>query len=63
MRMTTGDGSCGSSSGATAVAVGSALTTSEPQPQVVIPGYIMTVVGVGIAIIAAVAIIGLLLFQ
>jgi hypothetical protein len=56
-----GDDSYGSSSASTAVSVGPAPATSTTEPQV-IPDYTMTIVGAAIAIIVAVAIVGLLIF-
>ena len=56
-----GDDSYGSSSASTTVSVGPALSTPEP-PETVIPDYTMTIVGAAVAIIIAVAIVGLLVF-
>jgi outer membrane protein assembly factor BamB len=51
-----GDDSYGSSSAATALSVGPAPATIEPQPETVVPDYTMTIIGAAIAIIIAVAI-------
>jgi outer membrane protein assembly factor BamB len=55
-----GDDSYGSSGAATAVSVSAAPTTSAPQT--VVPDYNMTIIAAAIAIITAVAIVGLLIF-
>jgi hypothetical protein len=56
-----GDDSYGSSSAATAVSVGPTPTTPSI-PETVVPDYTMTITYAAIAIIIAVAIVGLLIF-
>jgi len=56
-----GDDSYGSSAAATAVTVGPAAETTQPPENPVIPDYTWTIIGTGIAVIIAVAIVGLLL--
>jgi hypothetical protein len=56
-----GDGSYGSSGASTAVSVGPAPATQEPTEPQVIPDYTMTIIAGVIAIIIAVAIVGLLI--
>jgi len=56
------DASYGSSGAATAVTVGPAPTTIEPQPAATVPDYTMTIISGVIAVIIAVAIVGLLIF-
>ena len=59
-----GDDSYGSSSAATAVAVGAASApTPTTAPIQAAPDYNMTIIGMGIAIILAVAIVGLLILR
>jgi hypothetical protein len=59
-----GDDSYGSSGASTAVTVGPAPTTTNngQQQEVVVPDYTMTIIGVGIAVMIVVAIVGLALF-
>jgi hypothetical protein len=57
-----GDDSYGSSAAATAVSVGPAPATSEPQPQI-FADYTMTIAGGVIAIIIALAIVGIVLYR
>ncbi|HLN46489.1 MAG TPA: PQQ-binding-like beta-propeller repeat protein [Candidatus Sulfotelmatobacter sp.] len=58
-----GDDSYSSSSAATAVSVGPALTTNtDNQQNITVPDNTMTIIGVGIAVVIAVTIVGLLLF-
>jgi hypothetical protein len=56
-----GDDSYGSSAASTAVSVGPATETPQPPETPVIPDYTWTIIGTGIAVIIAVAIVGLLL--
>jgi hypothetical protein len=56
-----GDDSYGSSAAATAISVGPLPVTSEPTEPQIIPDYSMTIIGGVIAIIIAVAIVGLLI--
>jgi len=58
-----GDDSYGSSAASTAISVGPAPTVPEPQPQVIVPDNTQTIIGTGIAIIIAVAAVGILLFR
>jgi hypothetical protein len=58
-----GDDSYGSSSAATAVTVGPMPTINEPAVTTEVPDYTMTIIGMGIAIIIAVAIVGLLVLR
>ncbi|HLN45248.1 MAG TPA: PQQ-binding-like beta-propeller repeat protein [Candidatus Sulfotelmatobacter sp.] len=58
-----GDDSYGSSGASTAISIGPAPATVEPQPQVTIPDYTMTILGVGIAVIIAVVIATILLYR
>jgi len=58
-----GDESYGSSGASTAVSVGPAPETPEPTEPQVIPDYTMTIVGMGIAIMLVVAIVGVLLYR
>jgi hypothetical protein len=55
-----GDDSYGSSSAATTITIGPAPTTTET-PQTTVPDYTMTIIYATIAIIVAVAIVGLLI--
>jgi hypothetical protein len=59
-----GDDSYGSSSASTSIVVGApAPTTSSQQQDVTVPDYTMTIVGMGIAVMIVVAIIGVLLYK
>jgi hypothetical protein len=56
-----GDDAYGSSAAATALAVGPAPAVPDTtQPEVVVPDYTMTIIGAAIAVIIAVAIVGVL---
>jgi len=58
-----GDESYGSSAASTAISVGPAPATIEIPAQATPPDYTLTILGVGIAVIIAVAIVGILLFR
>ena len=56
-----GDDSYGSSAASTALSVGPAPTVPDnTQPEIVVPDYTMTIIGAAIAVIVAVAIVGIL---
>ncbi|MGE5637100.1 MAG: PQQ-binding-like beta-propeller repeat protein, partial [Chloroflexota bacterium] len=57
------DDSYGSSEASTAIAVGPATEPVQIPQQVTPPDYTMTIVGVGIAVILAVAIVGIVLYR
>jgi PQQ-like domain len=59
----TGDDSYGSSGAATAISVGPAQEQITIPEQVTPPDYTMTIVGMGIAVMAVVAIVGLLIYR
>jgi hypothetical protein len=59
----TGDDSYGSSSAATAISVGPAPTPVAFPEEPPTPDYTMTILGVGIAVIIAVALVGLILYR
>jgi hypothetical protein len=58
-----GDDAYGSSWAETAVGVAAAPQTTDTQKEVIVPDYTMTIVGMGIAIMAVVAIVGLLIYR
>jgi hypothetical protein len=59
-----GDDSYGSSTASTSIIVGApAPTTSNQQQEVTVPDYTMTIVGMGIAVMVVVAVIGVLLYK
>jgi len=60
-----GDESYGSSMSTTTVAIGPAPTVPDTttQPEIVVPDYTMAILGVGIAVILAVAIVGALILR
>jgi outer membrane protein assembly factor BamB len=62
-----GDDSYGSSSAATGISVGQAPATSTPQAELVVPDYTMTIIaaaiGIIIAVVIAIAIVGVLLLR
>lgn len=60
-----GDESYGSSGASTTISVGPApdIPDAGNQPEIVVPDYTMTIVGMGIAIMAVVAVVGLLIYR